>query len=80
MGNDKNNLNLYQLDDELNQNKIIATQIRQVSQRDLNTILNLIENQHDQILVDFQSVGPVPPSRRQWSSWEDLGGIITSAA
>ena len=22
---------------------------------------------------------PTPPSRRQWSNWEDLGGIITSA-
>lgn len=170
MEDDKNNINLYQVNDDLCQDKVITTQLRQISQGELNTILNLIEEQHNGIFADLQSFGiprnitrgfiqnivsyvlqnernypgnlqqrtnqiyndmsrsngifpliriygrggdgranqiirdiielillyleqgaqpprsprppspgPVPPSRRQWSSWEDLGGIIESA-
>lgn len=57
MGDDKNIINLHQLNDETNQDIVMATQFRQTSQRDVNTILNLIEEQHDDIFVDLQRVG-----------------------
>ncbi len=56
MGNDKNNLNLYN-NDVLNQDKVIATQFRQLSPSDLNAILNLIEDQHGYIFADLQRFG-----------------------
>ncbi len=52
----KNNLNPYQSNDDICQDKVIANQLLQISQANLNTILNLIEEQDD-IFTDLQSIG-----------------------